>query len=80
MRVYHVHSSYGKNDEKYYYVMPHDLKGTLKIYFGFDIKSFKWKISFYPWYSRFTGFHKWVKLTRLTMDKAQDIANKLNNI
>lgn len=78
MRVFHVDRSYINGGEIYYYVMPYSLKGTWLSHFGFTLRPFGWRIGYIPWYSRFTLFFEWVKLTYLTREKAEKKAQELN--
>lgn len=78
MTIYCVDYYYNKSDVKQYHVSPYSLKGILLVYFGFDFRFFRWKISYYPWYNRFLLFWKWVKRSHLSEKAAQRAADKLN--
>lgn len=77
--VYHVDKYYGKNDEIRYDVSPYSLIGTLQQHFGIDLRNHCWQISYYPWYSRFTSFAKWISMMRLSPKSAENLANKMVN-
>lgn len=80
MTVYCVDSYYTNDNIIKYYVFPYDLKGILLVYLGFDIFPLQWKISFIPWYGRFIQFIKRMKHCYFSENKAQRVADKLNNM
>lgn len=83
MTVYCVDWYYDRhtNDTKRYYVMPHNIGGMLRIYFGFRLRDpVGWETSFYPWYSRFSDFADRIKRSHFTRQKAEKVADRLNRL
>lgn len=76
MTIYCIDSDYGK---KKHYVSPYSLKGTLLEYFGFDLRLFRWKISYYPWYDRFRLFLDRARRSHLSEKAAKRAADRLND-
>lgn len=80
MTIYCIDSYYTKDNVIKYYVFPYDMRNILFVYFGFDIYPLQWKFSFLPWYYRFIQFIKRMKHCYLSENKAQKVADKLNNM
>ena len=78
MTIYHVDRFYGKDDGVYYDVSPYSFKGTLSLYFGFDLNIMKWRYHFCPWYRRFIEPVKWFRMAHFSETAAKAHAKRIN--